>query len=818
MKDIVRKYGAYAVAAVILFAMAFIYCSPVLKGKVIYAGDNINGRAAVEESWKYSQETGDHTWWTGSMFSGMPNYQIGGGQYKSDKWLQPLRSIFHRGHGHTAWVFIIYFFCFFVLLRSFGVDKWLSIIGAIAIALSSYFVVVIAAGHNGKTSTIALISVVMGGFYLIFRKKYGIGVILAMVFTAIGYSTHPQMAYYLFMMMGLLWLAELWIHIREKRMKDFLVATILFVGSVGIGIGTSCANVFANSEYASQTMRGGHSDLVKDGADEAASQSHGLDIEYATQWSYGIDETMSFLIPGFMGGSSSCPVGTDSKLYKTLTKNGVSAKNARDFCKAVPMYWGDQPFTAGNVYMGAIVCFLFLLGLLIVEGPYKWALLAATLFSTALAWGHNCMWLTELFFKYFPLYSKFRAVSSILIVAEIAMPLLGFLAIKAIMDGSVSRDKAAKSILISGGITAGICLAIALLGGATGSFTSQYDANFVKQIPDWLYAAIVDQRAALQRSDSLRSAILIILAAGALWIWAKGKIKDAWMVAALGVLIVADMWPVDRRYLNDDNFVTPKEQDNAFAMQPYELAILQDKDPHFRVMNLTTSTFNDARTSYYLKSIGGYSAAKLRRYQDLIDEHLSKMHLPVIGMLNAKYIVTKGEDGSPVPQYNPHALGNAWYVSELEVVDNANEESDALMKVDLRKTAVLDKEFAGYVKDFYPVVLDDASVRLTSYSPKELNYVSESSQDGTIVFSEIYYPFGWKATIDGVAADHYRVDYMLRALNVPAGRHEIRFVFDPDSVRKGDTLSMIFVALMYLITIATAALGIWKALQRRKSS
>ena len=813
--ELFKKYGAYVVAAVIFFALAFIYCKPQLSGKVVSAGDNTNATAAVQEAVRYTQETGDHTWWIGNMFSGMPDYQVGGGQYESAKLLAPFERILHRGHWNTAWIFIIYFFCFFVLLKSFDIDKWLSIVGSIAISLSSYFIVIIAAGHNGKTSTIALISVVMAGLYLIFRKKYGLGAIFVMLFSAIGFSTHPQMAYYLFMMMGLLWIAELWIHIREKRFKDMIVATVIFVLSLGIGLGTGTSNIFVNSEYAEQTMRGGHSDIISEGESSDAANTKGLDIEYATQWSYGIDETMSFMIPGFMGGSNSINVGKDSKLYKTLVDNGVSAKSAADFCKGVPMYWGDQPFTSGNVYMGAIICFLFLLGLLIVEGPYKWALLAATLFSTALAWGHNCMWLTELFFKYFPLYSKFRAVSSILIVAEIAMPLLGFLAIKQIMDGAVDKKKLFKSLYIAGGVTGGICLLLALFGGAMFSFTSQYDASWSSGLPAWLYDAIVDERASMLRSDSFRSFLFIAAAFCLMWIYAKGKLKNGWMIAILGVLIIADMWPVDKRYFNDSYFVTVKQNNNAFAIQPYEEQLLKDPS-HFRVFNLTTNTWNDARTSYYLKSIGGYSAAKLRRYQDLIDQHLSKMHWPVIGMLNAKYLVMPGEDGSPELQLNPYALGNAWFVDKLYSVDNANEESDALNTIDLSHEAVLDKSFAQYLPDYEPLIPEGASVVLNKYTPKELDYTSSSSQPGTIVFSEIYYPYGWKATIDGQAVDHYRVNYMLRAVNVPAGQHNIHFIFDPDSVRKGDIIASIFCYLMYAIVVLLIVKGIFEYIKKRK--
>ena len=480
------KYGAYLVAAVVFIAATVIYCFPLTQGKTLAAPDGLLAQSAVQESIEYTQQTGRHSWWNSSMFCGMPNYQIGGGQYKADKLLTPLTKVLHRGFWHTSWIFILYFFCFFILLRSFDIDKWLAIVGAIAIALSSYFIVIIAACHNSKTASIALMSVVLGGFYLIFRKKYGIGAILVMVFTACGFNPHPQMAYYIFMLIGVLWLSELAIHLREKRMRDFIIATLIFAAAVGIGFGTNMSKVFANAEYAAETMRGGHSDLVAD--DSQASK--GLDVEYATQWSYGLDESFSFLIPGFMGGSSTYPLGKKSYLYKELVKKGIPPRSANEFCSAVPMYWGEQPFTAGNVYMGAVVCFLFLLGLLIVKGPYKWGLLAATLFSVALALGHNFLPLTEFFFKHFPLYNKFRAVSSILIVAEIAMPLLGFLAIKALMDGQVSREKASRSILTAGGITGGICLLFALTGPSIFTFTSSFDQQFTNQIPGWVYDCI----------------------------------------------------------------------------------------------------------------------------------------------------------------------------------------------------------------------------------------------------------------------------------------------------------------------------------------
>ena len=818
MKPFLQKYGADLVAIVLFLALAFIYCKPALSGKVLQSGDDVNAVSAVQESLRYTQETGDHTWWTGSMFSGMPTYQIGGGAYKADALLSPIQRFLHRGPSHPAWILIFYFVCFFILLRSFDVNRWLAIVGAIAIALSTYFIVIIAAGHGGKTIAISYITLVAAGFYLIFRKKYVAGAAFAMLFTAMGFSIHPQMAYYLFMMIGLFFVAEVFIHAKEKRWKDLAVGTLIFAAAVGIGLGTGSANIFANREYASETMRGGHSDV--DAEEPGATPAQGLDIAYATQWSYGIDETFSFLIPGFKGGSSNHPLGPQSHTYQAIKDLGLPAKTARDFTQSVPLYWGDQPFTAGNVYMGAIVCFLFLLGCLIVKGPYKWALVAATVLSVMLAWGHNCLWLTELFFRYFPLYNKFRAVSSILIVAEIAMPLLGFLAVKALMEGAVPKDQARRSLLIAGGVTAGLCLFFALFGRMLFGFTGPNDAAYAQQLPSSVMDAIVADRIALFTGDAWRSFVLIAAAFGVLYLFVgvKGKqLKPAWMIAVLGVLILVDMWPVDKRYFNDSYFQNPKNTQGAYAEQPWETALKQDNDPHFRVLNLATSTYNDARTSYRYKSLGGYHAAKLRRYQDLIDEHLSQLHWPVVSMLNAKYILVPEEGGVAIQQ-NPDAMGNAWFVERLEAVDGGRAESDALNVIDLTNTAVYDQSFADCVPNPAPGVAPDAEVHLTAYTPKQLDYEYTSSEPGTIVFSEIYYPYGWKASIDGTPADHYRVDYLLRALNVPAGSHHITFVFDPDSVRRGDAIATVCVVLMYLLLLAAIGWGVWRCVKNRKDA
>ena len=805
----------YVAAIAIFIVFSLIYCSPVLDGKIVQAGDTKSWEGMYQQNKVFHETTGEYSWWTGSMFSGMPSYQIGGGKYEGGYWNKVLSVATRIGFKGTLALLMGYFLGFFILLKAFKVDTKLSVIGSLAIAMSSYFFLIIPAGHVTKAATIGLMAPVIAGFYLIFQKKYGWGIILTMVYTCIGFMAHPQMSYYICMLIGVLFLAELYTHIKEKRFKDLGLGILFFAAAMGLGLGTGYAKYKSNTEYVKETMRGGHSELVK--ADDATNKTSGLDLDYATAWSYGIKESMTFMVPGFMGNSSNYNAGTNSETYKTLISNGVPRRNAEDFCKNVPTYWGDQPFTAGPVYMGAIVCFLFVLGLCIVKGPYKWALLVATLFSVLLSWGHNFMPLTDFFFKYFPMYDKFRAVSSILIVAEITMPLLGFLAVKAIMDKEVDKKKVTKSIYISAGITAGICLILALFGKAMFNFSSPNDEQVFAQLPEWLAGSIIADRKAMLQGDAFRSFLFICLSAGALLLFVKEKMKSTWFVCIFGLLILCDMWPVDKRYFNNDNFVSEKQDKNYFKKMPYEEQLLAtETDPNYRVLNLTTNTFNESRTSYYFKSIGGYHAAKLRRYQDLIDAHISKMEMPVLNMLNTKYFFVPGQDGQVQVQRNPDAMGNAWYVDSLFVVNTPNEESDALSRINLRNSAVTDVKFNEFAKGFVPHHDSTATVKLTDYAPNRVEYDCSAAMDGIIVFSEIYYPYGWKAFIDDKSVEHFRANYTLRALNVPAGQHHIRFVFDPDSVRNGAKVNVACYIIMYLTIFGFAACGIFGWSKRRK--
>ena len=850
-KEIFKKILPYALAVVVFIVLSVIYVSPVLDGKVINASDTKSWQGMYQECKEYN-DAGNYSWWTGSMFSGMPTYQIGGGKYPSPSVRLPLWQLVRLWFSGTLAYILCYFLGFFILLRAFKVNPWLSIVGSIAISLSTYFFIIIPAGHNMKAEGIALVAPLIGAFYLIYQKHYGLGCLLTLIYTSMGIMRHPQMTYYLFMLIGLLFCAELYIHIREKRWKDFIIGTLSFGFCFALGVGSVSAPFMANQEYAKETMRGGHSELVKENSSD--NKTSGLDLTYMTQYSYGIGETATLLIPGARGYASAYNVGTDSKVYEAMVKNGMPKRQAADYCKGMPTYWGGDEGTSGPVYAGAIVCFLFILGLFIVKSPYKWALLVATIFSIFLSWGSNFMWLTELFAKYFPMYTKFRAVESILVVAEITIPLLGFLAIKEIMDQkqnkTYDKSKMIKNIYISAGITAGVCV-LALIASFFMDFSWGRDEAIFAQWPEWLSSAVIAERAAIYRASAFRSLLFVLLGAATVWLYASEKLKFGYFAAAMGVLVLVDMWPIDRKFFNDDNFVKEKQDKNYFTEQPWETDILAregEKTAHdfssnksYRVYNLTDpqGPFNDSRTSYRFKSIGGYSAAKLRRYQDLIDAHIypetnpmlksivqngNQLYLqlsdttdyPVLNMLNMKYAVVGNEQ--PMVVENPNAMGNAWFVDSVVLANTPNEESDALNTINLHNTLVTDVKFKDFVKDFNANHDSTAQIKLTKYAPDYVEYEYTAAKDGIAVFSEVYYPYGWNAYIDGQPTDHFRANYTLRALNVPAGQHHIRFEFRPATVEKWGKVSVACNYAIYLMILGIAGWGIFRMVRRRKES
>ena len=848
-----KKILPYVVGVVVFIAVAMVYCAPALQGKVLVQGDVNNWKGAAQEARTFYQEEGYSPWWTNSMFSGMPTYQITGSLHTGELRTN-LENIAHagfKGDWQVIGIIFAYFFGFFIMLRCFKVNPWLSIIGGLAIGFSTYFFLIIPAGHVTKAVALGFLAPVIGGFYAIFRNQYWLGAPLVMIYGILSLNLHPQMTYYIFMLIGVLACAELYIHIKDKAWKDLGIPLGVLALSLLLVVGTKVSWLEMNQSYLKETMRGGHSELTSNSDSGPTSNSNsGLSLDYATAWSYGVDETMTFLIPNWEGGASGYNVGEKSQLCETMRKNGIPKRSAEQFCQQVPTYRGEKAFTSGPVYMGAIICFLFVLGLLIVPGPYKWALLVATLFSVALAWGRNMMWLTELFFNYFPMYNKFRAVESILVVAEITMPLLGILALQQIVDKKIAWEKLRTNMFIAGGITAGLCLIFALFTGIV-NVTSSYDAQWTAQVPAWLRDAIYDERVAMIKADAWRSFIFISLGFAVIY-WYAWKSESQSLAsspyrlitfcAALAALVLADMIPVNKRFFGNDNFVKAKDADAYFAMQPYEQQILQDEDPNFRVLNLASNTFNDARTSYRLKSIGGYSAAKLRRYQDLIDEHISQemnplmqtvmrtqgfilpdanegQDFPVLNMLNMKYAIVPLQGGKQAPVQNPYAMGNCWFVDEVIMVDTPDEECAALSTLDLHKQAVADKKFAGALDITKPEVtplmaFDTTLIQLTSYAPNCLKYEAMTERNKVAVFSEIYYPYDWHLYIvnnngEKVELPIARVNYTLRAAVIPAGHHQLIMEFIPHAV-KTDRWCMALMVLVLLLSMGGLTYPLWK--------
>ena len=845
-----KKILPYAVAIVAFVAVAMIYCAPALQGKVLQQHDIIQWKGAAQEAREYYDEHGTRTWWTNSMFGGMPTYQITG-SLPSGEVRNGMASITRFGMKDAMepiGLIFIYFFGFFLMLRCFKVNPWLSIVGGFAIGLSTYFLLIIPAGHITKAMALAYLAPIIGGFYAIFRKQYWLGAPLIILYGILGVTLHAQMTYYIFMLIGVMACAELYIHIREKRWKDLGISLSVLMISLLLLFGTKYSWWEMNQNYLKETMRGGHSELTSQ--DEKQTNNEGLDLQYATNYSYGIGETMTLLIPDWEGRASNHTVSEDSELCKILQKKGGLSKiDAKQWCAQIPTYHGGYEGTSGAIYVGAIVCFLFVLGLLIVPGPYKWALLAATLFSITLAWGRNMMWFTELFFNYFPMYNKFRTVESILVVAEITIPLLGFLALQRIVDKAIEWKKLAIYILVAGGLTAGICLFFGLFGGMI-DVTSAYDTQFMTQLPAWLKDAIRDERVAMIKADAWRSLIFIILGAGAVYCYAwrsqslntKQSTLNYALYATLAVLVLADMIPVNKRFFGSDNFVNEKVADRSFRLEDYEKQILQDES-YYRVFNLATNTFNDARTSYRLKSIGGYSAAKLRRYQDLIDEHLTRemnplletvmrtqgfmlpdenegKDFPVLNMLNMKYAVVSTQGGSQIPVMNPYAMGNCWFVDDVVLVDTPDEECAALRTLDLHKQAVTDKKFAAELDITQPEVaplmaFDEDVIELTSYAPNCLEYTAMTERNKVAVFSEIYYPHDWHLYVvdkDGknsVEIPLARANYTLRAAVIPAGAHQLRMVFEPHAL-KTDKASMAILILALLLSAGALTSPLWR--------
>ena len=817
------------VLVVVLFAViSFAYFFPAdLDGRILYRHDASAGRGAGQEVSEYHERTGKVSRWTNATFSGMPTYQTAP-SYQSTGVLNQVMKAYHLWLPENVWYVFAYLLGFYILLRAFDFLWHLAALGAIVWAFSSYFFIIIAAGHIWKVMALAYLPPLIAGLVWAYRGKLLRGFCVTALFSAFEIdANHVQMTYYYLFVIAAMVIAYGVDAVRRGQWKGFLRATSVCTAGALIGVLLNLSNLYHTWQYAQESMRG-KSELVKKNVTNQTSS--GLDRDYITQWSYGIDETWTLLVPNAKGGAS-VPLAANAKAIEKADPNFMQ------IYQQMGQYWGDQPGTSGPVYVGAFVLMLFVLGLFIVKGPMKWALLGATVLSILLSWGHNFMPFTDFFLDYVPMYSKFRTVASILVIAEFTIPLLAMLALKRLVDESDLMGKQMRWVYVSFGLTGGIALLFALMPTVFFSdFISAAELEALKGIPADYLAPLESNLRSIREgifvADCWRSFWIIAIGMALLLLYRYRKLKAEYMVGAMVLLCLVDMWQVNKRYLNDGMFVEKSVREQAQPMTETDRLILRDKDLDYRVLNLASNTFNENETSYYHKSIGGYHAAKLRRYQDLIDNYIApEMQrlmsalakaggdmikvkgdsiFPVLNMLNAKYFIVPLQNNKTVPIQNPYVLGNAWFVDKLNYVNNANQELEALGKLNLRHEAVADARFKAVLGEATPQ--DSTSVvKLTAYAPNQLTYEVKSATGGVMVFSEIYYP-EWTATVDGKPVEIGRADYVLRALKVDKGQHQVVLTFDPKSVKQTETVAY----AAYVVLLLVVLFGLYAEWKRKQ--
>lgn len=814
----IRLWFPHLIAVLIFIALSVAYFSPVVfDNKDLPQGDVASAQAWGKDIRDHYEKTGEYAYWSNTMFGGMPaNYTYAPPMTNIFKDLSIILRLNLPGL-HVGIVFL-YLIGFYILLMAFNVKPWLAIVGSIAYAFASYNLIIIDAGHVNKGLAMATMAPVIGGIILTYQKKYLIGILTTLIFTGIHiYYNHQQISYYLLLIIAIMFVTYFIYAIKEKAIKHFLKVSAILLIVAGIAVLPSIGRMITIMDYTKETMRGG---AVLKNNPKGQKEGSGLDIDYAYQWSYGIGETWTLLIPNLYGASSHYNIGNESECYKTLKANGVGGAQGKNFCKYAPTYWGAQPFTSGPVYAGAIVCFLFVLGLILVKGKEKWWLLAATILSVMLAWGKNLGGFNQFIFDNLPIYNKFRTPAMALTIAGVTMAILAILAIKEFIEQYKDENKKEallKKLYIAGGITGGLTLIFAVLGGGLFDFSSASDANY----PDWLIDSLQADRKSMMVNDAWRSFAFIFLAFGLMWAFLKYRFKNNYLIIGLGALILIDLWVVDRRFLGNDNFV-PKRKAKTFQMTEADKIILEDKDPNYRVLNLASSTFNESNTSYYHKSIGGYSPAKLRRYQDIIDYHFSeKINVNVLNMLNTRYVIVPNrETGGTGVQKNPDALGNAWFVDTLKWVGGPDEEILAITDFNPRTTAVIDqvwKEKLTNPETLQTISDSSAAIVMMDYSPGAISYKTTNTKDQLAVFSEVFYKT-WTATIDGKEAPIIRVNYILRGLQVPAGNHVIQFTCKDELFIKGHKISFWGSVIVGLVLISLIGLLIWNWIRSDKKT
>ncbi len=843
IKELLKKILPHVIAVVIFLIIASLYSTPLLEGKRLSSPDYNIYTAISKANNEYEDANDRLVFWNNHMFSGMPTYAVS--TAKQENIFNDIYTVFIFNGAVPLNLIFWYLMGFYILLIAFKVKPWLSIFGALTFAFSSYFFVIITAGHLTKAIAIGFMGPILGGVYMAFdQKRPWAGMFLMTFFMALQIlSNHVQITYYTGLAILIFGIYEFVWAIKEKYLPRFAKTVGILLIGLGLAVGINAAFIMTTQEYIPYSIRG-KSELTTATTDKTS----GLDKSYATGWSYGIDETFTLLIPNVKGGASQTELSEDAATYAVVEKT-FGKQAAKDVCKGSPTYFGDQPGTSGPVYVGAFIVFLFVFGLLIVKGKVKWWLLTVTIVSIVLSWGKNLEFVTHFFLNYFPGYNKFRTVSMILVLAEFAMPLLGVLALVEILKEKIDTKKILNYFYIALGVT-GLATMIFIISPSIAGLSGEGEGEI--QMAEYLssffpqeeqYAQVKEQfkndyvnamyqdRADMVRKDALRSLAFIILGAGVVFLVIKKKLNPKIAVAALGVIVLVDMWPIDKRYLNDDNFVAKRKYEVPYERTKADDYILADKDKHYRVSDIDPrSVFNDGSISFYHKSIGGYSGAKIRRYQEIADSVMyrelqlaqyivsygfekglsdtavqslfdDQAKTPILNMLNTKYLIYHPEYP---PMVNNHALGNAWFVDSVKFAENANEELKAMMILDPAVEAVVDRRFQDQLKGFTPSVDSTATIKLIDVAPDYVVYESNTSSEQLAVFSEIYYPYGWQVTVDEKPVDHFRANYILRAMRVPAGKHTIKFTFVPEVYKTGVMISYACSIALFLMILAGA--------------
>lgn len=796
MQQTFKRLLPHIVVIVLFVIVALAYFSPALQGKAIFQSDIVQYQGMAKELKDYRQATGEETYWTNSAFGGMPTYQLGAKYpYNFIKKLDLTLRFLPR----PADYLFLYFIGIYILFLTLKVNYKLAFVGALAFGFSTYLIIILGVGHNAKAHAIAYMPLVLSGIILTFRSKYLYGFILLTIAMALELvANHFQMTYYLLLLVVCVGIAYLIDAYRKKMLPHYFKALGVMVVAVVFALGLNATNILATKEYADTSTRG-KSELTINADGSPKESKNGLDYEYITEYSYGRAETLNLFIPNFMGGGSGDSFPADSEAAETLLRMGASPQDVNGIMRQVPLYWGDQTYVSAPAYVGAVVIFLAVLALFLVRGRLKWWVVSAFFLSLLLSWGRNFEFLTEFFINNVPLYNKFRAVSSIQVIIELILPVLAIVGLHQLLNNFVKIEKKQKALLYSAGIVGGITILFLLFKSTLFGFESPYDKYFIEDLGIQFVDAIREDRMSVFTSDAIRSLLFVLITASVLWFYLKGKLKETLLIILVAVLICADLVMVDRRYVNNDDFVNSKVMEQPFQKNGADVQILEDEG-YYRVYDATNNAFNSAQASYYHNALGGYHAAKPGRVQELNEFYIGKGDVGMLNMFNVKYIITQRENGGPVAQRNPFANGPAWFVESAILAENADEEIRLLDSLNTKKTAIIHAEF----KDMIPlekITRDSTAViELVSHDPQHLVYESTSKSPQLAIFSEVYYPKGWNAYINNEPAEYFRANYALRAMRLPAGNNKIEFKFEPAVVKTGSTVtlatSIVFVLLL----------------------